>query len=88
MLCHAVRCTVALQLSLRSIQLAVAAGGGAWLAMNAALSVWNAYLPLMQRERYAGLAGLLLPLVQALLQVRQAWSALQLPFHSSHASLE
>jgi hypothetical protein len=51
------------------MQLAVAAGGGAWLVMNAAMSAWNTYFPLMQRERYAGLASLLLPVVQALLQV-------------------
>lgn len=69
--CHAVqRDAGVLQYTLRSMQLAVAAGGGAWLVMNAAMSAWNTYLPLMQRERYAGLASLLLPLAQALLQVR------------------
>lgn len=56
------------------MQLSVAAGGGAWLVMNAALSAWNNYLPVLQRERYADLAGLLLPLVQTLLQVQQLGS--------------
>lgn len=52
------------------MQLSVAAGGSSWLVMNAAKAAWNTYLPLMQREEhYADLAGLLLPLLQQLLQV-------------------
>lgn len=52
------------------MRLFVAAGGRAWLAVNASMAAWNAYLPLMQKERYADLAGLLLPMLQVLLQVR------------------
>lgn len=58
-----------LQLYLQSMRLSVAAGGHPWLVMNAALAAWNTYLPLMQRERYADLADILLPVLQQLLQV-------------------
>jgi hypothetical protein len=51
------------------MQLSVAAGGVSWLVLNGAMAAWNAYLPLMQKERYADLAGLLLPVLQTLLQV-------------------
>jgi hypothetical protein len=51
------------------MQLSVSAGGVSWLVMNGAMAAWNAYLPLMKKERYADLAGLLLPVLQTLLQV-------------------
>lgn len=60
------------QYLLQGMQLSVAAGGVSWLVMNGAMAAWNAYLPLMQKERYADLAGLLLPVFQTLLQV---WGA-------------
>lgn len=48
--------------------LAVAAGQP-WLLMNCALAAWNAYVPLMHKQRYAELAGVALPLLKQLLQV-------------------
>lgn len=51
------------------MRLAVAACSNAWLVVNAASAVWNNYLPIMQRERYADLPGILLPVLQTLLQV-------------------
>jgi hypothetical protein len=58
-----------LQYLLQGMRLSVAAGGRAWLAVNASMAAWNAYLPLLQKERYADLAGLLLSMLQVLLQV-------------------
>lgn len=61
------------------MRLTVAAGGTSWLLMNGAMAVWNSYLPLMQRERYADLAGLLLPVLQQLLEVGMQASPMQTP---------
>jgi hypothetical protein len=45
------------------------AAGQLWLLQNAALAAWNAYVQLLQRQRYAELAGVLLPLLRQLLKV-------------------
>jgi hypothetical protein len=68
-------CCAVPQYLLRSMRLAVAAGSNAWLVVNAASAVWNNYLPIMQRERYADLPGILLPVLQTLLQVSAALHA-------------
>lgn len=39
---------------------------------NGALAAWNAYVQLLQRQRYAELAGVLLPLLRQLLKVSAA----------------
>ena len=69
-----------MQYLLQALRLAVATGGRPWLVMNAAMAAWNTYLPLMQRECYADLACILLPVLQQLLQVglirlRSPWNS-------------
>lgn len=76
-------CFAVLQYLLQSMRLAVAAGGNAWLVVNAASAVWNNYLPIMQRERYADLPGVLLSVLQTLLQVGVTLSSC---LHGMHAS--
>lgn len=48
------------------------AAGQPWLLQNGALAAWNAYVQLLQRQRYAELAGVLLPLLRQLLKVSAA----------------
>lgn len=66
---------LAVQDMLISMKLAIQAGGQAWLVRNAAMAAWNTYMYLMQRECYADLAGLLLPLLRQLLQVGDVLAA-------------
>lgn len=58
-----------LQDLLLGMNLAVVSGHP-WVLMNGALAAWNVYVPIMQKQRYAELAGVLLPLLKQLLQVR------------------
>jgi hypothetical protein len=54
---------------LLSMQLATELGHHDWLVGNAAAAAWNTLLPILQRERHADAACLLLPLLQQLLHV-------------------
>jgi hypothetical protein len=51
------------------------AAGQTWLLQNGALAAWNAYVQLLQKQRYAELAEVLLPLLRQLLKVRTAEQA-------------
>jgi hypothetical protein len=55
---------------LLGMRLATAAGQP-WLLQNGALAAWNAYVTLLQRQRYTELTGVMLPLLRQLLKVRQ-----------------
>lgn len=67
-------CVQSAQSLLHGMKLAGAAGA-AWLVTNGAAAAWNCFLPLLQRQRYADLAGLLVPLLRQLLQVRACLAA-------------
>jgi hypothetical protein len=62
---------VFVQVLLLGMRLATAAGQP-WLLQNGALAAWNACVTLLQRQRYAELAGVMLPLLRQLLKV---WDA-------------
>lgn len=53
---------------LTAMRLALAAAQP-WVLMNGALAAWNAYVPLLHKQRYSELAGVLLPVLKLLLQV-------------------
>lgn len=57
-----------LQDLLLGMQLACAAEQP-WAVLNGALAAWNAFLPMLHRQRHAELAGVLLPLLKQLLKV-------------------
>ncbi|KAF8063688.1 CFAP46 [Scenedesmus sp. PABB004] len=56
------------RLLIEDLLLGMRLGGQPWVSMNGALAAWNAYLPLLQRQRHAELAGVALPLLSALLR--------------------